>query len=72
VRKFTAATNGQKQEMADAMILQTVHISALIDSAKSDPILMEKVKVAIAQGAKGMGLDLDHMTLTPKGFQPIN
>jgi hypothetical protein len=70
--KLKSATNIQKQELAEAMILQAVLISATIDSAKADPILMEKVKVAIAQGAKGMGLDLDRMTLTPQGFQPAN
>jgi hypothetical protein len=67
--KFASATNIQKQELAEAMILQTVLISAFVSNAKSDPTLMEKVKVAISQGAKGMGLDLDRMTLTPQGFR---
>ncbi len=70
--KFKSATNIQKQELAEALILQTVLISAFVGNAKSDPTLMEKVKFAISQGAKGMGLDLDRMTLTPQGFQPIN
>jgi type IV secretory pathway TrbF-like protein len=69
---FKLATDAQKQEMTEAMLIQSALISASIDSAKSDPILMEKVKAAIAQGAKGMGLDLDRMTLTPKGFSPVN
>uniref|UniRef100_UPI00286E02F4 DUF6683 family protein n=1 Tax=Chamaesiphon sp. VAR_48_metabat_403 TaxID=2964700 RepID=UPI00286E02F4 len=70
--KLTSATNTQKQELAEAMILQAIVISTSIGNTKSDPALMEKVKVAISQGAKGMGLDLDRMTLTPQGFQPIN
>ena len=70
--KFASATNIQKQELAEAMILQTVLISAFVSNAKSDPELMEKVKVAIAQGATSMGLNLDRMTLTPQGFRPIN
>ncbi|WP_310425642.1 DUF6683 family protein [Chamaesiphon sp. VAR_48_metabat_135_sub] len=70
--KFQSATNIQKQELAEALILQTVLISAFVSNAKSDPALMEKVKVAISQGAKGMGLDLDRMNLTPQGFKPIN
>jgi hypothetical protein len=70
--KFTSATNIQKQELAESMILQAILISATIDNTKSDPVLLEKVKVAIAQGAKGMGLDLDRMTLTPQGFQSVN
>ncbi len=70
--KFTSATNIQKQELAEAMILQAIIISAFVNNAKSDPALMEKVKVAISQGAKGMGLDLDRMTLTLQGFRPVN
>jgi hypothetical protein len=70
--KFASATNIQKQELAEAMILQTVLISAFVGNAKSDPTLMEKVKVAIGRGAKEMGLDLDRMTLTPQGFRTID
>jgi hypothetical protein len=70
--KFASATNIQKQELAEAMILQTVLISAFVGNAKSDPVLMEKVKVAIGQGAKEMGLDLDRVTLTPQGFRTID
>jgi hypothetical protein len=43
-----------------------------VSNAKSDPALMEKVKVAIAQGAKRMGLDLDRMELTDKGFYAVD
>lgn len=70
--KLKSATNIQKQELAEAMILQAVLISATIDSAKADSVLTDKVKVAIAQGAKEMGLDLDRMTLTLQGFRLIN
>jgi hypothetical protein len=69
--KLASATNIQKQELAEAMILQTVLISAFVRNAKSDPVLMEKVKIAIAQGAQGMGLNLDRMTLTSQGFRAI-
>jgi hypothetical protein len=69
VPELTSATDAQKQEMAEAMLIQSLLISASIDSAKSDPVLTEKVKVVIAQGAKGMGLDLDQMTLTTTGFR---
>jgi hypothetical protein len=67
---FAKATNVQKQEMAEAMILQAVLISAFVDSAKSDATLMNQVKVAITQGAKGIGINLDKMTLTANGFVP--
>ena len=65
-----AASDAQKQQMAEAMLVQAAMISAYIDNAKSDPVLMTKVKAAIAQGAKAMGLDLYMMTLTANGFAP--
>jgi hypothetical protein len=70
--QFTSATDAQKQELAEAMLIQAVLIDASIDYAKSDPALLNKVKAAVSQGAKGMGLDLDRMTLTPQGFRPAN
>ncbi len=63
-----AASDAQKQEMAEAMLVQTALIEAYVGNAKSDAALMTKVKAAIAQGARRMGLDLYAMTLTPSGF----
>jgi hypothetical protein len=68
---FKSATDAQKQELAEAMLIQAALIAAIVDDAQSDPALLAKVKVAIAQGAKGMGLDLDRMTLTTQGFRSI-
>ncbi len=70
--QFTSATDAQKQEMAEAMLIHSAIISASIDRAKSDPALMAKLRVAIAQGAKGIGLELDRMTLTTQGFRFTN
>jgi hypothetical protein len=72
IPQFKSATDAQKQEMCEAMLIQSALISATIDSAKSDPVLTEKVKAAVDQGAKGMGLDLDRMTLTPQGFRSLS
>ncbi len=69
---FQSATDAQKQELAEAMLVQAALIGSFLESAKSDPALMAKVKVAITQGARGMGLDLDRMTLTPQGFRPVS
>jgi hypothetical protein len=70
--QFSSATDAQKQQFAEALLIQAVLIDASIDYAKSDPALLSKVKIAISQGAKAMGLDLDRMTLTPQGFRPAN
>ena len=72
IPQFASATNAQKQEMAEEMLIRAALIAASIDAAKSDPALLNQVKIAIVQGAKGMGLDLDRMTLTSQGFQSVN
>jgi hypothetical protein len=68
---IASASDAGKQEMAEAMLVQAALIEAYVGNAKSDPALMSKVKAAIAQGAKGMGLDLYTMTLTDNGFVPV-
>jgi hypothetical protein len=70
--QFRSATDAQKQEFAEALLIQAALIDGSIKYAKSNPALLNKFKAAISQGAKGMGLDLDKMTLTPQGFRPIN
>jgi hypothetical protein len=72
IPQFRSATNTQKQEMAEEMLIRAALISVSIDGAKSDPALMTQVKTAISQGAKKMGIDFDRMTLTPQGFQSVN
>jgi hypothetical protein len=69
--QFASASDAQKQEIAEAMLIQTVLIAASINSAESNPTLRAQMKTSIAQGAKGMGLDLDRMTLTTQGFRSI-
>jgi hypothetical protein len=66
--QFAAATDGQKQELAEALLLQSALIEAAIDHAASDPILLEQTKAAIAQGAQNFGLDVYQMNLTSQGF----
>ena len=67
--QFRTATDAQKQEIAEMMIIQTIFVSASIDSAKSDPTQLANAKASIAKGAKNFGLDFDRMTLTPQGFE---
>jgi hypothetical protein len=69
-REFATATDAGKQEMAEAMLVQTMMIQATVDTYKSDPAMLAKTRAAIAKGASGMGLDLSKMTLTDQGFVP--
>ena len=68
--ELRAASDAQKQEMAEALFIQAALISSTVDSAKANPAFMAQAKAAIAQGAEGMGLDLASMTLTDNGFVP--
>ncbi|WP_310425638.1 DUF6683 family protein [Chamaesiphon sp. VAR_48_metabat_135_sub] len=69
IPKFANATDAKKQEMAETMLLQSVLISASIDKAESDPVLLAKTQAEIDREAKSIGLDFDRMTLTLQGFR---
>jgi hypothetical protein len=68
--EMRAASASQKQEMAEALLIQAALIDATVEKAQSNPAFLAQVKAAIAQGAEGMGLDLASMTLTDNGFIP--
>jgi hypothetical protein len=72
VPQMTAATNGQKQGLAESMLIRSALVKAAINSGQSDPVLLEKIKVSIAQGAKSTGLDVSQITLTAQGFRSAN
>jgi hypothetical protein len=69
--QFANATDAQKQEMAEAMLVQAALIDASKDAYAGDPAMMQKLADAVRQGAKKSGLDLDTMMLTEDGFVPI-
>lgn len=66
--KIRAASDADKQELAEALLVQAVLIDAMQDTYKDDPEMTRKVAVSVRQGAKAAGLDLDLMTLTDDGF----
>jgi hypothetical protein len=70
VPAMATATDAQKQEFAEAMLVQAALISAYMDDAAGNPAQIRAVGAAVAKGAKAMGLDLDTMALTPNGFVP--
>jgi hypothetical protein len=69
--QFANATDAQKQEMAEAMLIQAALIDASKDIYAGDPAMMQKLGDAVRQGAQKSGLDLDKMTLTEDGFVPV-
>ncbi len=66
--EFAAATDAQKQEMAEAMMVQAAFIGAAAEQAASDPAQLKALGQAVKRGAAASGLDLDKMTLTEEGF----
>ncbi|WP_337827084.1 DUF6683 family protein [Pseudonocardia sp. TMWB2A] len=70
--QIATATNAQKQEMAEAMLVQAAMIDAGIDDAAGNPTKQAALARAVNQGAMAMDRDLDltKMTLTQDGFVP--
>ena len=67
---FAKATDAQKQQFAEALLIQAAMIDAAVEQAKGNPEQLKAVGQAVRQGAKASGLDLDKMELTPTGFVP--
>lgn len=71
IPQLTKANNVQKQGLAEFMLIRSALVEAAINSAQSDPALLEKIKMSIAQGAKITGLDIYQITLTAQGFRAV-
>jgi hypothetical protein len=69
--EFASASDAQKQEMAEALLVQAALISSAMEAAANDPAKLRAISNAVMQGAAKSGLDLNKMTLTEKGFVPI-
>lgn len=65
---FAAVSDVQKQEFADALLVQALLISAAHDQARGDEGKLRQVAAAVRQGARAAGLELDGITLTENGF----
>jgi hypothetical protein len=66
--EMARATDAQKQEMAEALLVQSALIDGMLEEYRSNPAMMAKLAQSVRQGAKASGLDLDAMTLTEQGF----
>jgi hypothetical protein len=68
--EFARATPIQKQEFAEALLIQAALISASMEGAAGDDAQLEAVGAAVRKGASAMGLELAAMELGPNGFGP--
>lgn len=57
-----------KQNLAEALMVQAMLVSALNEKYRTDKTHGPQLRKAAAQGAKSMSLDLKAMELTPDGF----
>ncbi|KYO52662.1 hypothetical protein PJ900_00275 (plasmid) [Tistrella mobilis] len=67
---FTRASDAEKQELAESMIVQAVIISRHASAARDHPELQKRVGEAVARGAQAtFGLDLTRLDLTVEGLR---
>jgi hypothetical protein len=69
--EFARATEAQKQEFAEAMLVQAAMISSHMEAAAGDSNQLRAVGAAVLKGAKASGLDLNAMELTQQGFASV-
>lgn len=69
--EIARASDAQKQELAEALWVQSALIDGAVEQAKRDPSRLRAVGDAVRKGAKGMGLNLDAIDLTSQGFVPV-
>nr|WP_315381858.1 DUF6683 family protein [uncultured Sphingomonas sp.] len=68
--EIASASDAQKQELAEALWIQSTLIDISIEQAKGDAAHLRQIGDAVRKGAKGMGLNLDAIDLTSQGFVP--
>lgn len=63
-------SDAEKQQFAEAMIVQAMILDSANDEVRGDPAQMKTLAEQAKRGAKEMGLDLSVMVLTSDGFRP--
>jgi hypothetical protein len=67
---FAATSDADRQEYAEALLLQAAMLGSAFEQMKNNPAQLDQLANAASQGAKAQGLDLSLMTLTSQGFVP--
>ncbi|MGI4870928.1 MAG: DUF6683 family protein [Janthinobacterium lividum] len=65
---YLSSTEAQRQQLADALLVQALLIGASREQNKDNSAMLRQVAAAVRQGAQASGLDLDGMQLTGQGF----
>jgi hypothetical protein len=67
---FAKTSDAERQEYAEALLLQATMLGSAFEQWKNDPKMLDQLADAARKGAEASGLDLSKMTLTPNGFVP--
>ncbi|SIQ41950.1 hypothetical protein SAMN05880590_10424 [Rhizobium sp. RU35A] len=65
---MTRASSADKQELAEALLVQAMLIDGAVEQAKGTPTRLEQVRAAARKNAGSLGIDVDRFDLTPQGF----
>lgn len=68
--EFANTTDAQRQEYAEALLLQAMILAELIKASGENPEVAAQLPSIARKGAKASGIDLSLMTLTEDGFVP--
>ena len=61
-------TDADKQRATESLLVQAVALDAAAEKAKGHPEMVAGLRAAARQGARASGLNVDALTLTPRGF----
>jgi hypothetical protein len=67
---FAKMSDAERQEYAEALLLQGTMLAAGLDQVEGNPTLLDQLSQAARQGANASGIDLTTISLTPNGFVP--
>ncbi len=67
---FAKTSDAERQEYAEALLLQATMLGSAFEQMKGDPRMLDQLANAAHQGAKASGIDLSRMSLTQSGFVP--
>lgn len=69
---LATASDAQKQEFAEALLVQAALVGASTEQLETDPSLKAPLRAAMTSASKVMGVDFSRMILTKSGFQAAN
>ena len=69
---FAQSDDADRQEYAEALLLQATMLASAFDQYENNPAMLDKLASAARQGARASGMDLSRMKLTRNGFVPAS